>query len=324
MATVERINIFPIKSCHSIEVNECEVNSLGILYDRRFMIIDAATNRFISQRRYPSLVHLQPMIDTESNTLKVIAGNQMALSVPLLPAYESLSKKKVTLWKDTLTVYDMGDEASRWFTDFLLSNCDHGALMDKGEDNRNTLQEARLVILEDPKQGVYQRQSHPKLTDIHTPFTDDSPISFGFSSSLDALNKGLIQTDFSKNNQVPMGRFRNNITIAGTTPWEEDEWLVVRIGTVTCYVVQPIPRCPVTSIDQETGIKVEWDGRTVNDYLKIKRSFKDNTKEGHFCSHIIPLTRGKIQVGDKVEVLERIPKEYAQNPIPATVKLEYE
>jgi uncharacterized protein YcbX len=49
--------------------------------------------------------------------------------------------------------------------------------------------------------------------------------------------------------------------------------------------------------------------------LKIRRQFKDEPGQGQFCCDVVPLTSGKICVGDAVQVLERIPKEYQQFPI---------
>lgn len=48
--TVVDILVFPIKSCHYVRLQECEVDSLGIKHDRRFMIVYADTNRFVTQR----------------------------------------------------------------------------------------------------------------------------------------------------------------------------------------------------------------------------------------------------------------------------------
>lgn len=74
----------------------------------------------------------------------------------------------------------------------------------------------------------------------------------------------------------------------------------------------------VPSINQDTGIKDAWDGKGPTDYLKIRRRFKDQPGDGQFCCDVAPLTSGKIRVGDKVEVLERIPAAYHQGPIPAS------
>lgn len=48
--TVKSINVYPVKSCHYVELQECEVDNLGIKHDRRFMIVYADSNRFVTQR----------------------------------------------------------------------------------------------------------------------------------------------------------------------------------------------------------------------------------------------------------------------------------
>jgi hypothetical protein len=48
--TVENIYIYPIKSCHYTQLQECEVDNLGIANDRRFMIIYDDSNHFVTQR----------------------------------------------------------------------------------------------------------------------------------------------------------------------------------------------------------------------------------------------------------------------------------
>lgn len=53
--TVEGINIYPIKSCHYTSVQECQVDSLGIQHDRRFMIVYEQNNRFVTQRYITNL-----------------------------------------------------------------------------------------------------------------------------------------------------------------------------------------------------------------------------------------------------------------------------
>lgn len=66
-------------------------------------------------------------------------------------------------------------------------------------------------------------------------------------------------------------------------------------------------------IDQDTGKKDSWGGPT--DHLKKIRQFKEEPGQGQFCCDVIPLTFGKIRVGDTVRILERIPKDQQQFPI---------
>ncbi|KAI8081133.1 MOSC N-terminal beta barrel domain-containing protein [Thamnidium elegans] len=320
--TVESIHVYPIKSCHSVELQECEVDCLGIKHDRRFMIVYAENNRFVTQRKFASLALIQPTWNEEKNTFTLSSNGRPSVTLPLQQDVNKLTKREVTLWGAKLTVYDVGDEAADWMTEFLKDHrqhdCQNNHSVDDPIKESDPISPVRLVTLDDPKKGVYNRPAHPKLNGVHSPFSDWSPISFGFSASLDDVNKGLLETGISKGNQIPMDRFRNNITISGTVAWEEDQWLVAKVGEVTMYIIQPISRCTVPGINQDTGEKDKWDGKGPTDYLKLRRRFIDEPKDGQFCCDVVPLTAGKIRVGDKVEVLERIPEEYKQGPLPAT------
>ncbi|KAI8971441.1 MOSC N-terminal beta barrel domain-containing protein [Mycotypha africana] len=318
--TVESILIYPIKSCHYIQLQECEVDNLGLKYDRRFMIVYEDTNHFVTQRKFASLTLLKPLIDEQQNTLTLTADGQKSFTLPLKPEIKDLDKRVVKLWKDKLTVYDMGDEAAVWITQFISNHRQHDLENSHNPDDPVNVDEpvrpVRLVTLDDPKNGVYYRPAHPKLNGPQSAFADWSPISFGFSSSLKDVNRGLKETGISKGHTIPMNRFRNNITISGTVAWEEDQWLVAKVGEVTVYIVRPIARCTVPGIDQDTGVKDTWDGKGPTDYLKLRRQFVDEPNQGQFCCDVIPLTSGKIRVGDKVKVLERIPEEYKQESLP--------
>lgn len=175
---------------------------------------------------------LKPTVNEADNTLTLSADGQESLVLPLKQDLSKLTQRTVQLWKDKLNVYDMGDEAGAWITQFLFNHRKHDRQNNHSVDDpvgeNDPVDPVRLVTLDDPKKGVYSRPAHPKLNGIHTSFSDWSPISFGFSSSLDEVNKGLLETGISKGNQIPMNRFRNNITISGTIPWEEDQWLVAK------------------------------------------------------------------------------------------------
>ena len=160
------------------------------------------------------------------------AEGQEPLSIPLDQDVSKLTQHKVKLWKDTLDVYDVGDEAAAWCTQFLKNHRQHDIQNDHSVEDpiheNDPVSPVRLVTLNDPKAGVYSRPAHPKLEGIHAAFQDWSPISFGFTNSLEELNKGLVDSGYSNGNTINMVRFRNNITIEGTLPWEEDQWLVAK------------------------------------------------------------------------------------------------
>ncbi|KAI9494959.1 hypothetical protein BDB00DRAFT_816451 [Zychaea mexicana] len=312
------IRAYPIKSCHCVELKECEIDSMGLQIDRRFMFIEAKSGRFITQRKYSSMALIRPLVDTTADTLTLTAPGQSDLVLPLHPSLGRQFTAK--LWEDTLTVFDMGDEASHWVGKFFNDHRDHNKQNPVGDDDEINfdaqLPELRLVTLDDPAKGIYTRPTHQKLPGLHSPFSDWSPVSFGFEASLESVNHGLEETGMSNGKSISMDRFRNNLTISSTIPWEEDEWLVAKIGEVTFYIMRPTARCPVPGIDQDTGVKDDWG--CVTDYLKKKRNIPDKPgrNNGCFCVDAAPLTAGTIRVGDPIQVLERIPADCVEHPIP--------
>ena len=68
---------------------------------------------------------------------------------------------------------------------------------------------------------------------------------------------------------LPMNRFRPNLVVTGSRPFEEDEWALVHVGGedgqgaqpglplaggVLFRGVKPCSRCKVTTTDQESGV----------------------------------------------------------------------
>lgn len=88
---------------------------------------------------------------------------------------------------------------------------------------------------------------------------------------------------------------------------------ICRIGEVTFYLIRPIGRCTVPGVNQDSGVKDKWGGPLA--YLKETRSFEEKPNDGCFCVDVVPLTSGVIRVGDKVQVLERIPDGKEQKPL---------
>lgn len=170
------------------------------------------------------------MVDEEQGTLTLTSLEQAPLTLPLKPDISKLEvRKNVQLWKDKLTVYDMGDEAAAWVTQFLVNHREHDEKNHHNpEEKAEAVGKARLVTLDVPSPEGYHRPAHAKLPGPHSPFTDWSPVSLGFESSLASINDALVSTGTSGGQRIPIDRFRNNLTIRGTLPWEEDTWLVAQ------------------------------------------------------------------------------------------------
>ena len=222
---VTGLNIFPIKSCKACKVTEITFDSYGVVGDRRFMLVDGG-GRFISQRKFSnlSLVEVKWTEDdkTTNKTLKINAPGMEELTV--VPVYEG-ERTETTVWSDTVMTIDQGQEASEWFSRFLGL----------------TVGFIRLVAAAEQSPGYVRRVSNfpPSLrgklppTSVH--LGDAGPVSIISNESLVDLNEKLkVRTE---GHSVPLNRFRMNIEISGCGhPFEEDEWLVVRIAATPFLV----------------------------------------------------------------------------------------
>jgi uncharacterized protein len=97
---------------------------------------------------------------------------------------------------------------------------------------------------------------------------------------------------------LPMNRFRPNFVVRGCGPYAEDGWSRLRIGSVPFRVAEPCPRCAITTVDQETGIRGKEPLRTLATYRKSEG-------EVFFGRNLIHDTLGTVCVGDPVETTPR-------------------
>lgn len=97
------------------------------------------------------------------------------------------------------------------------------------------------------------------------------------------------------------GRFRMTIEIEGVSaPHEEDTWVGrrVRVGDAVIRVGEPVPRCAVTTLDPNTGLR---DFPT----LKVIRDYRGTNAENQleFGVYAAVIDPGDVRVGDRVEPL---------------------
>jgi uncharacterized protein YcbX len=118
--------------------------------------------------------------------------------------------------------------------------------------------------------------------------SDDRPVTLMSEASLRAL-----ATEFG--GAVPDSRrFRMTITVTGTEAWAEHGWggQQVTIGDITLHVLEPVPRCVVTTRNPESGAT---DARILHALARLRG--KDDITFGVWCEIIKP---GHIQLGDLV------------------------
>ena len=261
------INIYPVKSTRPIALSESEVLPRGLLWDRRWMLVDSE-GRFITARQYPVLA----MVDTAlgAETLDISAAGRAGLQVPLAePAAPSIP---VTVWKDRCAAVPVGATADGWFSDYL------------GIPVRLVRMTDALVRPVNPDYGGPADQ---------VSFADGFPLLLIAEASLHDLNRRLATP-------VPMQRFRPNLVVDGEQPYGEDHWRRVRVGEVEFEGVKNCSRCVFTTIDPRTGV---MDGG--REPLRTLASYRRREGGGvFFGQNLIPRSGGTVRLGDRVRILE--------------------
>ncbi len=264
MITLSKIIYYPVKACRGFEVDSACVERMGLEHDRRMMVV-TEQGQFLTQREYPRLALVTPKLS--DGTLELSAPNYDSIRLGI---QTSGTHWPVDIWKSKgVHAIDQGEEAARWFTDWLGTS-------------------VRLVHFADG----YKRKVNAEYAvndDDHTGFADGYPILLTSEEGLQDLNSRL-------ETPVPMNRFRPNLVVKGCEPFAEDTWNRIKVGDVELAIVKPCARCVVTTIDKETLARSKEPLKTLGEYRKHKLG-------AIFGQNVISLNEGRIRLGMTVEVL---------------------
>lgn len=263
---VTSLHIYPIKGCRGRVLASAEIDRLGLVGDRRLMLVDAH-DRFLSQREVPALATIEPEVDGPMLTVR--HDGVAPLSLELDPAGPT---RDVRLWSDTIRVTDQGDDAAAWF----------GAVIGAP---------VRLVEFTAVSQRLLDRRFSPR-DDAETAFADGYPLLVVLEESLADLNGRL-------DAPVPMSRFRPNVVVSGAGAWSEDDWRELRIGDLMLDAVKPCARCTVPTVDQATGVR-DPDQEPLRTLARLRTVPEFGAI---FGQNVVPREPGRIAVGDRVEAL---------------------
>lgn len=290
---ISEINIYPIKSLKGIALQDSVVEKRGLRYDRRWMLTDP-DGMFFTQREVPKMAAVT--VEVLNGALRVSADNYGSIEIPFEP--DRGEKQSVTIWQSNVDGEAYLGSISEWFSDVLSKKC-------------------RLIRMpESSERHVSEKFDTGK--DIVS-FADGYPLLLIGAASLDEVNERIRQGyekggDRSVPAPYPMNRFRPNVVVTGTNPFEEDRWAKIKIGEAIFRVVKPCARCVITTVDQVTG---EFDGKeplkTLASFRMAKQVHPGNFEDfGHgptavlFGENLIPESdSSSIGVGDKVEMIER-------------------
>lgn len=219
---------YPVKSTAGTAVQQLELDALGAVDDRRWMLVDAH-NKFMTQREAGALALIHSYVEEggvrlEANGKAALRVNEPGLSAPSM---------EVVVWDDVARVADAGDEAARWCSDVLGVSC---RLTHIASSSRRPLQ-PRYAGLIDPQ-------------DRYVALSDGAPLLLASEASLGMLNEHLIARQVTP---VGFDRFRPNVVLSGASAHEEDTWRTIEIAGITIGVGSPCARCVMTTIANRAG-----------------------------------------------------------------------
>jgi hypothetical protein len=250
MATLTHLILYPIKSCAALSVNEAIATVSGLsahgVHDREWMLV-TEEGQFLTQREFPRMATIVPRIDGDA--LLVTMPGMAPLRLPLAQE-EGAATRRVQIWDDEVEATDCGDVVAAWFGAALRTIC-------------------RLVRFQ-PGRGRPTSEKWTGGAPSSARFADAYPLLLIGQAALDEINQRMLAAG---REALPMDRFRPNLVVDGTDPFEEDYTAAFHAGQLVIKPVKPCARCPIPAIDQATGIPgpdpldvlQSWRGKAILD-----------------------------------------------------------
>jgi len=215
---ISQLFIYPIKSCAGISVSSFQFDETGPLLDRNWMLVDAKTGRYLSQRTLPKMA----LITTQVSGGSISASHINNPEAFVLPTTGELID--VGIWEDDVQGLDCGDEAAAWFSSVIDCDC-------------------RLVY-----QGDCLRLADTKYAAEGTKvsYSDGFPLLVVAQASIDFLNEKCEANIGAEN-------FRPNVVIENTDEFAENGWAKLSTESVAMSVVKPCQRCVIPALNPTTG-----------------------------------------------------------------------
>ncbi|KAJ2500594.1 hypothetical protein GGH96_002637 [Coemansia sp. RSA 1972] len=231
--TVCGLYTYPVKSCQGIALQSSTVTATGLQYDRLWMLVDARSGRFVTQRQHPRLALIRVTINEKCGMLELDAPGMSTLQVALNPT-DLGARVPVRVWYDTVMGRRCSAHADAWVTQFV-GKPTHLLYKDPGPDH------VRLVSRYVPEKCAHAPQAG---------FADVFPLHVTTSPSLADVNSRVPH-------KLSHTHFRPNIVLSHphALPYEEERWTRVEIGQDrwSLFITSRTPRCSMPNVDLEVG-----------------------------------------------------------------------
>jgi uncharacterized protein len=273
MPRITGLFLYPVKSLRGCVVPQAEMDELGLVGDRRFLVVDPQ-GKHLTQRSLPRMARISTRLADNRLTLSTEESGSFSVPTTSDPA---AALRVVSVWNsEGLRAEDCGEKVSAWLSNFLGLTC--------------------YLVRIGPAFVRPVLKSTARPGDLVT-FADAFPFLLISEASLATLNDRIVE---NHGEPVPMNRFRPNFVIDGCDAFAEDSWSRVRIGQTVFRNGGPCARCIMTTTDQLTGERG-------HEPLKTLASFRRDPQEPssvNFGSNLIHESKhGRVQLGDVVNPL---------------------
>ena len=259
---------FPLKSGKGESLQQISLDKLGLDGDRRWMLVDEASGRFMTQRTVGQMSQLSALWNADGG-LTLSAPGHPAINVALPTRDAEL--RGVTIFRDTLRVPDAGDAAAAWVSEFI------------GKPTR---------LVQVPLDRARTTEAGYGKDDDKVAFADGFPLLLIGQASLEDLSQKV-------GRPLEMLRFRPNLVIEGSEAYAEDGWKRIRIGDVEFRVVKSCSRCILTTIDPQTGERSQD-----REPLATLQKYRTEADGAMFGQNLVNDSNGQLEVGMPVTILE--------------------
>lgn len=259
---ITELRVYPVKSLAGEPVDEAEVEPWGLAGDRRWALVDDRGEK-VTAREEPALLGLRAtQVDEDTIRIHDRDGGSILVDTPLgvPPVPVSHARQRFAAPAD--------EDVNDWIA------------VRAGRP-------LRLVWQEDP---TVRRVSgaHGGLDGDTLSLADAGPLLLTSESSLAQLQEWVGGEPL-----LSMTRFRPNVVVDGSGPFEEDRWRTVRLGEVELRTAELCDRCVMATIDPETLA----GGHEPTATLARHRRWEGKT---WFGVRLVPLSAGTLRVGDEV------------------------
>lgn len=256
---VESITVYPIKSCGGFQIpNDVswEVRPEGLAWDREWCIVHQGTGKALSQKQYPRMALLRPILDFKSGTLRismVCSNDEIAVPLAKNPQMyaQTLQDHSVNVCGDTIETYMYKSTA---IAEFLTRALGMPCTLARFSSTATRHSKPHLQPL---KQTRGPEVTRPIL------MSNESPILTISRSSLNRLNEDIKARG---GKAAHPSVFRANIILAENPilrtgegqPWAEDHWQGMRVGGTSGLMFDFLGgcrRCQMVCVDQENAEK---------------------------------------------------------------------